>query len=110
MDWLPIQSIANAFHRNGIHTIAMDTYGLIAEGVAAAEGQVEWRIGPSRWWIRGKTAAGVANPVPEGRQTTAETPACAGLRTPVRRAIITLIAHLLSTEIAPDIPPPETRP
>ena len=29
-------------------TIAMDTYGLIADGVAAAEGQVEGRIGPIR--------------------------------------------------------------
>ena len=51
-------------------TIALDTYGLIADGVAAAEGRVEGRIGPFRWWIRGKTAAGVANPAPDGRQTT----------------------------------------
>ena len=30
--------------------------------------------------------------------------------TPFRRAIITLIAHLLLAEITPDIPPLETRP
>ena len=32
------------------------------------------------------------------------------LRTPVRRVIITFIAHLVPTENAPEIPPPETRP
>ena len=49
-----------------MHTIGMDTYGLIADGVAAAEGQVEGRVGPFRWWIRGKTAAGVGNPASPG--------------------------------------------
>ena len=58
-------------------TIAMDTYGLIAHGVAAAAGQVEGRIEPFRWWIRGKTAAGVVNPAPDGRQTRLKTTACA---------------------------------
>ena len=51
-------------------TIAMDTYGLIVHGVAAAAGQVAGRIEPFRWWIGGKTAAGVANPSPDDRQTT----------------------------------------
>ena len=32
------------------------------------------------------------------------------LRTPVRRAIIGIIAHLLPAETAPEIPPPETCP
>ena len=49
-----------------MHTIGMDTYPLIADGVAAAEGEVEGRIRPFRWWIRGKTAAGVENPAPPG--------------------------------------------
>ena len=31
-----------------MHTIGMDTYGLIADGVAAAEGQVQGRIRPFR--------------------------------------------------------------
>ena len=51
-------------------TIGMDTYGLIADGVAAAGSEVEGRIEPFRWWIRGKTAVGVENPAPDGRQTT----------------------------------------
>ena len=49
-----------------MHTIGMDTYGLIADGVAAAEGQLQGRVGPFRWWIRGKTAAGVGNPASPG--------------------------------------------
>ena len=32
-----------------MHTIGMDTYGLIADGVAAAEGQVQGRTRPFRW-------------------------------------------------------------
>ena len=40
-----------------MHTIGMDTYLLITDGVAAAEGEVAGRIRPFRWWIRGKTAA-----------------------------------------------------
>ena len=35
MHWLPIQSIANAFHRNGMGTIGMDTYALVAVGAGA---------------------------------------------------------------------------
>ena len=50
----------------GMETIGMDTCGLIAHGVAATGGGVEGRTRPFRWWIRGKTAAGVANPSPDG--------------------------------------------
>ena len=71
----------------------MDTYGLIADGVALVEGQVEGRIRPFWWWIGGKTAAGVANPAPDGRQTTVQT---SRLRTGVRRAIMRVIAHLFA--------------
>ena len=66
LQWIPLHSIANVFHRNGMHTIGMDTNGLIADGAAAVESQVEGRTGPFRWWIRGKTAAGVGNPAPPG--------------------------------------------
>ena len=52
-----------------METIGMDTCGLIAHGVAANGGGVEGRTRPFRWWIGGKTAAGVANPAPDGRQT-----------------------------------------
>ena len=38
MQWIPFHCIANAFHRNSIDTIGMDTYGLIAHGTAAAGG------------------------------------------------------------------------
>ena len=54
----------------------MDTYPLTVAGVALVEGQIEGRIEPSRWWIRGKTAAGVANPAPDGRQTMLKTLSC----------------------------------
>ena len=54
----------------GMQWIGIDTYPLTVASVALVEGQVEGRIGPFRWWIRGKTAAGVANPAPDGRQTT----------------------------------------
>ena len=70
MHWLPIQSIVNAYHRDGMHTIGMDTDGLIAPGVAATGGRATGTIRPFRWWIRGKTAAGVVNPAPDGRRTT----------------------------------------
>ena len=88
-----------------MHTIGMDTYPLIADGVAAAEGEVEGRIRPFRWWIRGKTAAGAENPAPPGQANDARN-AC--LRTGVRRAIIRLIAQLLLAKIAPLVTTPET--
>ena len=75
----------------------MDTYLLIADGVAAAGGEVEGRIRPFRWWIRGKTAAGAENPAPLGQANDARN-AC--LRTSVRRAINTVIAQLSAAEIA----------
>ena len=68
-----------------MHTIGMDTYLLIADGVAAAEGEVEGRIRPFRWWIRGKTAAGAENPAPLGQANDARN---GRLRTGVRCAII----------------------
>ena len=64
MHCIPIQSIANAFLRNGIHTIAMDTDGLTAHGVAAAGGRVAGTTQPFPWRIPGKTAAGAAKPAP----------------------------------------------
>ena len=64
MHYIPIQSIANAFHRNGIDTIAMDTDGLTAHGVGAAGGRVVGTTRPFPWRIRGKTAAGAAKPAP----------------------------------------------
>ena len=67
-----------------MHTSGMDTYGLIAGGVALVEGQVQGRIGPFRWWIRGKTAAGVANPARGGQANDGRK---GHLRTRVRRAI-----------------------
>ena len=88
-----------------MHTIGMDTYPLIADGVAAAEGEVEGRIRPFRWWIRGKTAAGVQNPAPPGARKGRRG---GHLRTPVRRAIIRLIAQLLLAKIAPLVTTPET--
>ena len=60
-----------------MHTIGMDTYPLIADGVAAAEGEVEGRIRPFRWWIRVKPQPVLKNRPRWGRQTTLETPACA---------------------------------
>ena len=87
-----------------MHTIGMDTYGLIADGVAAAEGGVQGRTGPFRWWIRGKTAAGVANPARRGQ---ANDGVIGHLRTSIRCAIMRVIAHLSPAEIAPEIPPPE---
>ena len=83
----------------------MDTYPLIADGVAAAGGEVEGRIGPFRWWIRGKTAAGAENPAPPGQANDARN---GRLRTSVRRAIIRVIAQLLLAEIAPLVTTPET--
>ena len=80
-----------------METIGMDTCGLIAHGVAAAGGGVEGRTRPFRWWIRGKTAAGVANPSPDGAVKWSPNGV---LRTPVRRAIISVIAQLLAAEIA----------
>ena len=79
MHWLPIQSIANAFHRNGIDTIAMDTYGLIADGVAAAGGGVEGGSGPSGGGSAVKPQPGLRIWPSVARQTTVETPACAPL-------------------------------
>ena len=79
-------------------TIGMDTYALIADGVVAAGGGVEGSIDPFRWWIRGKAAVGVANSALSGQASDGENGL---LRTPVRRAIITVIAHLLPTRIAP---------
>ena len=66
-----------------MYTIGMDTYGLIAGGVALVEGQVEGRTGPFRWWIRGKTAAGVANPARGGQANDGEN---SHLRTSCARA------------------------
>ena len=88
-----------------MHTIGMDTYLLITDGVAAAEGEVAGRIRPFRWWIRGKTAAGVENPAPPGARKGRRG---GQLRTPVRCAIIGVIAQLSAAEIASEIPP-ETR-
>ena len=78
-----------------------------ANGVAAAGGEVVGRIRPFRWWIRGKTAAGVENPARRGQANDGRT---TRLRTPVRCAIIGFIAQLLRSEITLEIPPPETRP
>ena len=88
-----------------MHTIGMDTYLLIAAGVAAAEGEVEGRIGPFRWWIRGKTAAGIENPAPPGQVNDGLK---GHLRTDIRCAIISVIAQLLLAEIAPLVTTPET--
>ena len=74
-----------------MHTIGMDTYLLIADGVAAAEGEVEGRIEPFRWWIRGKTAAGVENPAPPGQVNDGLK---GHLRTSVRCAIIGVITEV----------------
>ena len=74
MHCLPIQSIANAFHRNGTHTIGMDTNGVDAHGVdtngvdahgvAAAGGRVAGTTWLFPWRIGGKTAARAAKPAP----------------------------------------------
>ena len=74
-----------------MHTIGMDTYLLITDGVAAAEGEVAGRIRPFRWWIRGKTAAGVENPAPPGARKGRRG---GQLRTRVRCAIMRVIAQL----------------
>ena len=86
----------NAFHGNGIDVIGMDTYGLVANGASTPGGEVEGRIGPFRWWIRGKTAAGAENPAPLGQANDARS---GRLRTSVRRAIIQVIAQILPAEI-----------
>ena len=90
----PIQSIANAFHRNGIDTIAMDTDGLTAHGVAAAGGRVAARLGSSRGESAGKPPPGPKGQPRWGLQN-------GPLRTNVRRAIITIIAQLSTARIAP---------
>ena len=65
----------NAFHGNGIDTIAIDTYGLIAHGVAAAGGEAEGAKRLFPWWIRGKTAAGAKKPsLAEGCKTACKRP------------------------------------
>ena len=72
-----------------MHTIGMDTYGLIADGVALVEGQLQGRVGPFRWCIRGKTAAGVENPAPPwSGKRRCKRPLAPVLRTPIRCAII----------------------
>ena len=78
-------------------TIAMDTYGLIADGVAAAGGGVTGAIRPSRCRDRGQTTAGGGFPARRGQ---ANDGGMSPLRTPVRRAIIILIAHLSPVQIA----------
>ena len=76
----PFHSIANAFHRNGIHTIGMD-----AHGVAAAGGGVAGTTWPFRWRIGGKTAARTEK---TAAVRTAKWSPKVLLRTSVRRAII----------------------
>ena len=85
MQWIPIHSIANALHRNDIDTIAMDIYGLIARGVAAAGGRVTGAIRPDWCENRGQTAAGRDF---SSRRGQANDGCNARLRTSVRRAIM----------------------
>ena len=47
---------------------------------------------------------------PEAGKRRSNWPLAPLLRTPVRRAIIAVIAQLLPAEIGPEIPPPKTRP
>ena len=66
MHWIPIHSMTPS--------IPMDRYpfqwyrylSIGMDGVAAAEGEVDGRVRPFLWWIRGKTAAGIENPAPPG--------------------------------------------
>ena len=77
MHWTPIQSTANAFHRNGIDIIGMDTYGLIDYGVAAVEGEVTratWSLLRRIGW-RAVAGGGFSPPTEAGKRT--EKPACA---------------------------------
>ena len=96
-----MQSIAlhtNGFHRNGIDTIGMDAYRLTAHGVAAAGSGVARAIWPLLVRDRWSHVDGIGFPTPGRAVKWASNDR---LRTPVRCAIITVIAHLWPSEIAP---------
>ena len=68
----------------------MDTYGLIAPGVAAAGGRVTGGVRPAWCGNRGQATGGGGFSTLRGQANEGRT-GC--LRTPIRRVIITLIAR-----------------
>ena len=88
-------------------TIAMDTYPFVAGSADQGRGHDPSGGGAFRRPPAGQHVAEAGYAPRRGQANDAEK---AHLRTSIRRAIITLIAHLSATEITPEIPPPETRP
>ena len=97
---ISIHSIANAFQWTGMDTIAMDTYPFVA-GAVRAVGDVFTRQDPAL--RRARTAAVLRDERFRGLRWSGKRrwrePLVPHLRTPVRCAIITIIAHLSTAKI-----------